>query len=352
MVNKLFVALLCFIFSAVSGFAEIVDTPLGQVEITKQLDGLDEPWSLGFLPDGSYLVTERGGSLIHVGKAGARRVSGLPAIEVDGQGGLLDVLIDGDFTNNQWIFLSYNKRGIGTSIFRAVFDVGEAALREGEDIFTMNSPSTGGVHFGGRMVEDGADWLYLTIGERGDRDLAQDLSTDNGTVQHIEKNGNSREIWSYGHRNPQGAARGVDGELYITEHGAMGGDELNLIEKGTNYGWPIISYGLNYNGSKIGEGTAKAGMAQPLHYWDPSIAPSGLVIHSGKNWGQAKGVFFVGSLKFDRIDLLSPMPRPAAIGVIENRATGRVRDLREAPDGSIWFLSVNDGALFRIVPLK
>ncbi|MEM8732374.1 MAG: PQQ-dependent sugar dehydrogenase, partial [Pseudomonadota bacterium] len=157
------------------------------------------------------------------------------------------------------------------------------------------------------------------------------------------------EIWSYGHRNPQGAGFDAQGRLWTAEHGARGGDEVNLVQKGANYGWPVISYGVNYSGSKIGEGTAKPGMEQPQYYWDPSIAPSGLMVYSGKLWPQWRGDLFVGSLKFDYISRLDGRPVSEAER-IEGETTGRVRDIVEAADGSIWFISVYDGAVYRMIP--
>ncbi len=157
------------------------------------------------------------------------------------------------------------------------------------------------------------------------------------------------EIWSYGHRNPQGATLDARGRLWITEHGARGGDEVNLVERGVNYGWPVISYGRHYSGLPIGEGTARPGMAQPAHYWDPSIAPSGLAVHDGRLWPEWRGHLFAGSLKFDYIARLDPA-RGFAEERLEADETGRVRDVRQGPDGAIWFLSVTNGSLNRIVP--
>ncbi|MEZ5912081.1 MAG: PQQ-dependent sugar dehydrogenase [Paracoccaceae bacterium] len=228
-------------------------------------------------------------------------------------------------------------------------------------IYRMPLGGRNGQHFGARIVEapDGA--LFLTVGDRGEPDLAQDFGRDNGAVLRVTRNGDipadnlfasswsAPRVFSKGHRNPQGAALDGEGRLWIVEHGAQGGDELNRVEAGRNYGWPAISYGLNYDGSKIGVGTEKAGMEQPEHYWDPSIAPSGLAVYSGRMIPQWAGDFLVGSLKFDMIARLD-----ADAGMVEERLsapeTGRVRDVREAPDGSIWFLSVYDGAVYRMAP--
>jgi len=229
-------------------------------------------------------------------------------------------------------------------------------------IWEMQPGTTGGRHFGSRLIEapDGA--LFVTVGERGDRPSAQDLGRANGSVLRIAKDGAippgnpfvdregaQPEIWSYGHRNPQGAALDRKGDLWIVEHGARGGDEVNRVRKGANYGWPVISYGTHYSGAKIGVGTHKEGMEQPEFYWDPSIAPSGMAIYSGALWPEWRGDFFVGSLKFDMISRLSGDPLEE-VERISGPQTQRVRDIAEGPDGALWFLSVGQGALYRVTP--
>jgi glucose/arabinose dehydrogenase len=204
--------------------------------------------------------------------------------------------------------------------------------------------------------------LYATIGDRGDDSSAQDLTRQNGSVIRIARDGAipsdnpftqtsgaQPEIWSYGHRNPQGAALDANGNLWVVEHGARGGDEVNRIAKGANYGWPVISYGRHYSGLKIGEGTQKRGMEQPAHYWDPSIAPSGMMIYQGDMFPDWRGDILVGSLKFDMISRLDGAPL-SEVERLKSRETQRVRDIREAPDGSIWFLSVGQGAAYRLSP--
>jgi glucose/arabinose dehydrogenase len=231
------------------------------------------------------------------------------------------------------------------------------------DIFEMSKGSSGGRHFGSRLAEGADGTLFVTIGERGDRPAAQDLSRHNGSVLRINRDGSvpqdnpfvgqfgaQPEIWSFGHRNPQGAAVDSNGQLWVHEHGAQGGDEVNHIKKGANYGWPVIAYGRHYSGAQIGEGTAKDGMEQPAFYWDPSIAPSGMMFYSGKLWPEWRGDLFVGSLKFDYIAQLSGQPW-SEVGQIASEDTTRVRDVREAPDGSIWYLSIGNGTLNRITPM-
>ncbi len=226
----------------------------------------------------------------------------------------------------------------------------------------MAPGSSGGRHFGSRIVEASDGTLFLTIGDRGDRPAAQDRANHVGTIIRVARDGSvpadnpfvgqsgiRPEIWSYGHRNPQGAGLDAAGTLWTAEHGARGGDEVNLIRKGANYGWPVISYGRHYSGGKIGTGTSQTGMEQPAHYWDPSIAPSGLLVYTGDMFADWKGDMFVGSLKFDyisRLDITGETARE--IGQIKSPETERVRDILQAPDGSIWFLSVGNGALYRI----
>lgn len=245
---------------------------------------------------------------------------------------------------------------------RGILAEGATQLTEVRDLFVMTAGSSGGNHFGSRIVEGADGTLFMTIGERGDAPLAQDLSRHNGSVIRINRDGSvpadnpfvgqtgaRPEIYSYGHRNPQGAALDAQGNLWVDEHGARGGDEINRIKRGANYGWPVISYGTHYSGAKIGEGTAKEGMEQPEFYWDPSIAPSGMAIYSGKARDEWSGDFLIGSLKFDMIsrvdaDTMQEVER------IQTAETLRVRDVVEGPDGAIYFLSEIKGTLYRLDP--
>lgn len=346
--------------------AQSISSSAGPLQVSLVLDGLQEPWGLAFLPNGGFLITERVGRLVFVSPDGQRlAVSGLPPVAVQGQGGLLDVMVPRDFAASRQIFLSFAKQqagGAGTALVVAKLSADNRSLLELRQIFEMSPGSGGGRHFGSRIVEAPDGKIFLTVGERGDRPAAQDLSRHNGSIIRINRDGSVPadnpfvgqagalpEIWSLGHRNPQGAAQDAQGRLWVSEHGAKGGDEVNLIRRGANYGWPVISYGQHYSGAQIGEGTVKSGLEQPVHYWDPSIAPSGLMIYSGKLWPQWQGHFFIGSLKFDYISRLDPKTDWQE-EVIRSNRTGRVRDIREAPDGSIWFLSVNQGAIYRLDP--
>lgn len=318
-------------------------------KITEIASGLKGPWSIGFLPDGEVLVTEKRGKLWRIGADGKRdEISGLPASEDKGQGGLFDVLPARDFAISGRIYLSHAKAGEGTSVSMAQLE-GDRLVGVTE-ILEMQTDSTGGRHFGGRLAEAADGALFLTMGDRGDRAAAQDPARHNGTIVRIDP-GRGTAVFTKGHRNPQGLAFDLGGQLWAHEHGARGGDEINRIDKGKNYGWPIIAYGTHYSGAKIGEGMAKDGFEQPVFYWDPSIAPSGLAIHSGKNWPAMAGRFLVGSLKFDHIAVMAA-GGSEQVGKIETRETRRVRDVREGPLGGIWFLSEERGALYRIAPPK
>ena len=348
--------------------ASIVETEDGAVEITEMLGDLTEPWGIAFLPNGDALVTERDGRLLHLTQGGAAvEVSGVPEVWAEGQVGLLDVMVPADFAESREVFLTYSKPQedgqAGTALASARLSDSGTALEGMTDHFVMTPGGTRGQHFGSRVVEGPEGHLFVTIGERGDAELAQDLSVHNGTTLRLNRDGSvpednpfvgqdgaQPEIWSYGHRNPQGADVDASGQFWVVEHGAQGGDEINRVEPGTNYGWPVISYGKNYDGSPIGEGATKDGMAQPVHYWDPSIAPSGMAFHSGTVFPEWDGHALIGSLKFNYIAVMDPADWSEV--QIESDETLRVRDVEEAPDGSIWFLSVGNGAVYRMTPAE
>lgn len=337
-----------------------VETSLGAVQITTMVSGLDEPWGLAFLPDGGFLVTERTGRMQLFPAAGGqgRQIAGLPQVYVEGQGGLLDVMIPRDFATSRTVWLSFSEpqgSGAGTAMGRGTLGA-DGQMTDFRTVFSAPEGGSGGRHFGSRIVEAGDGTIYLTIGERGTPDLAQDPTRAEGKVMHFFNDGipigpddetQLAGLHSLGHRNPQGAALDANGQLWVVEHGAQGGDELNRVEERRNYGWPIIAYGKDYDDSKLGIGTEAPGLEQPVHYWDPSIAPSGLMFYSGSMFPEWQGDVFTGSLKFDYIARLDP-DNAYAEEAITARETGRVRDIRQAPDGSIWFLSVTDGAVYRI----
>ncbi|WP_113910759.1 PQQ-dependent sugar dehydrogenase [Roseovarius dicentrarchi] len=343
--------------------AQTLDGPDGPLRITQMASGLNGPWAFGFLPDGGVLITEKRGALWRLRDGEKTRVGGVGPVADAGQGGLLDILIPRDFAQTRQLYFTQatrQGRGAGTALATAQLERGADTLTDWRVIYQMTEGSSGGRHFGARLVEAPDGTIFMTVGERGDRPSAQDLSRENGSILRLTRDGapapgnpfSDRQgaraaIWSYGHRNPQGAALDADGQLWVNEHGAKGGDEVNRIAPGANYGWPVISYGRHYSGARIGEGTAKPGLEQPEFYWDPSIAPSGLMIYSGALWPEWRGDFFSGSLKFGFISRLSGDPL-AEVQRLQSAETARLRDIREAPDGTIWFLSEGRGALYRL----
>ncbi|MCY4542376.1 MAG: PQQ-dependent sugar dehydrogenase [Rhodobacteraceae bacterium] len=340
----------------------------GPVVVDRIAGGLRVPWSIAFLPNCEFLVTERRGRLYHFDASLNRtRVSTNLRVFGRGQGGLLDVMAARDFERTRRVYLTYayspGGGTAGTAISAGRLAADNSSLESLNRIFEASPRSSGSRHFGSRIVEADDGSLYATIGERGRRSSAQDLSSHNGSVIRIwpdgsvpsdnpfvGQEGRQWEIWSYGHRNAQGATFDAAGNLWLSEHGARGGDEVNLVERGLNYGWPVISYGRHYSGLRIGEGHERAGMEQPEFYWDPSIAPSGIVVYSGKLWPEWKDHILVGSLKFDMISRLGNSGGLREVERISMAETQRVRDVREAQDGSIWFISEDLGAIYRMIP--
>ncbi|MEL6480449.1 MAG: PQQ-dependent sugar dehydrogenase [Pseudomonadota bacterium] len=344
------------------------DTSAGRVSVTRVVGGLDLPWGVAPLPNGGALVTEKGGQLLHFSPDWERNaVAGLPPVSQGGQGGLLDVTLARDFDQTRTLFLTFSEAADGgrrTTMVSARLSDDGVRLEDVAYLFRQAPAVGGGRHFGSRVVEAADGTLFVTTGDRGDPPLAQRLDRGIGKVMRVTRDGQVPDdnpfvgqsgaqpgIWSYGHRNIQGAALDADGRLWTLSHGARGGDELNLALPGLNYGWPEISYGTHYSGAKIGSGTAQAGMEQPKWYWDPSIAPSGLMIYSGALFPAWEGDVFAGALKFDYIARLDRADDEiTGEEKLFEDAYGRIRDIVEAPDGSIWFLSVADGGLFRVAP--
>jgi glucose/arabinose dehydrogenase len=337
--------------------------------VVKLVEGLDHPWSLAFLPDGRMLVTERPGRLNLIGRDFKRsNVEGVPRVFASGQGGLLEVALHPRFAENGFIYLSYAGPGDGgasTELARARLD--GARLVDLTVMFVQEPKTTGGLHFGGRIVFDRAGFLFLTLGERGQMQRAQVPGNHHGSVIRLRDDGTvppdnpfaGRPGWrpekvDLGHRNMQGAAlHPQTGELWTHEHGPQGGDEINIIRPGTNYGWPVITYGVNYGtGTKIGEGTHKDGMAQPLYYWVPSIAPSGMAFYTGDRFPGWKGNLFVGAL---RDEMLVRLVLDGDKVLREERllkgVLGRIRDVRNGPDGYLYLLTdERPGVVARLEP--
>ncbi|MEL7165447.1 MAG: PQQ-dependent sugar dehydrogenase [Pseudomonadota bacterium] len=344
--------------------AAALNTQAGSVTTTAVVTGLDEPWGVAELPDGSLLITERSGVLLRVSDGRTSRVDGAPRVADRGQGGLLDITLARDFAQTRKLFLTYSKPqrgGAGTTLAAAELNADGTRLENLRDLFVSARGSSGGRHYGSRVVEARDGTLFVTTGDRGDRPSAQDRSNHNGSVIRVNRDGTvpgdnpfvgvegvQPQIWSYGHRNPQGAGLDARGQLWTAEHGARGGDEVNRVQKGANFGWPVISYGVHYSGARIGEGTSKPGMEQPAMYWDPSIAPSGLMVYQGDMFSEWRGDMFVGSLKFNYISRIETGATVREVERIEGDETLRVRDIVEAPDGSILFISVGQGAVYRM----
>lgn len=358
-------SLLVFALSVLPAAALALDTDRGPVTVSAVATGFDQPWGVAQLPDGGLLVTERGGRLVLVKDGRSNRVVGVPRVADSGQGGLLDITLARDFAQTRTLFLTYSKQqsgGAGTALAAAELSADGRRLENLRELFVATPGGRSGRHFGSRVVEAPDGTLFVTIGDRGDRPSAQDRAVHNGSIVRVNRDGTipadnpfvgqpdiQPETWSYGHRNPQGAGLDARGALWTAEHGARGGDEVNRIKKGANYGWPVISYGVHYSGGEIGEGTAKSGMEQPAHYWDPSIAPSGLLIYQGDMFPEWKGDMFVGSLKLDYISRLELSSGTAVEAEqIRGPETVRVRDIVEDDDGSILFISVGEGTVYRI----
>jgi glucose/arabinose dehydrogenase len=337
--------------------------------VVKLVEGLDRPWSLAFLPDGRMLVTERPGRLNLIDRDLKRSpIQGVPRVYASGQGGLLEVAIHPRFSENGLIYLSYagpGEGGASTELARAKLTGGR--LEDLQVLFVEEPKTTGGLHFGGRIVFDRAGVLYLTLGERGQMQRAQVPGNHHGSVIRLRDDGTvppdnpfvgkpgwRPEKYDLGHRNMQGAAlHPQTGALWTHEHGPQGGDEINIIHPGTNYGWPVITYGVNYGtGTKIGEGTRKEGMAQPLYYWVPSIAPSGMAFYTGERFARWQGNLFVGAL---RDEMLVRLVLDGEKVVKEERLLkgllGRIRDVRSGPDGYLYLLTdESPGVLARLEP--
>lgn len=350
-------------------WAERFETEEHTMEVSVVVEGLRHPWGLAFLPDGDILVTERGGALriVRDGRLAPEPLAGLPDIRQHGQGGLLDVALHPDFDDNRLVYLSYAGQGEGgysTEVLRGKLD--GFALTDIEVIFRATPKTDGKRHFGSRLLFGPDGKLYVSLGDRGDRPSAQDLSSHNGSLLRLNPDGSvpadnpfvgqasaQPEIWTYGNRNMQGMALGPDGRIWTHEHGPQGGDEVNIMRAGVNYGWPVITYGRNYGiGTKIGEGTEKEGMAQPVHVWVPSIAPAGMTFYTGDAFPAWRGDLFVGSLKFGQLVRLTV--NGGAITGEErmlNDAYGRIRAVAEGPDGMLWLLTdERNGQLLRITP--
>ncbi|WP_340153609.1 PQQ-dependent sugar dehydrogenase [uncultured Marivirga sp.] len=332
-------------------------------------DGLNNPWGMTWLPDGRMLVTEIKGEILIIegDKYNGKKLNGVPEVYANNQGGLLDIQVHPDYESNGWIYFSFSKPGDGggsTAIMRAKLDGNNLVNKE---LIYESFPKTrSGVHFGSRIdFKDG--YIFFTIGERGEMDNAQSVGNPFGKVHRLHENGDVPEdnpfvqipdavksIWSYGHRNPQGMQFHPEtGELWAHEHGPKGGDELNIVQKAKNYGWPEISYGIDYDGSIITDETKKEGMMQPVHYWDPSIAPCGMTFVTSERYPEWENNILMGSLKFrylNRVVLDEEGNYVKEEKLLEG--IGRVRHVAESPDGFIYVAVEGPGKIIKLMPKK
>lgn len=360
-----------FLFATGPAAGRVIQTDEATVRAEVVTRGLENPWALAFLPDGDVLVTERPGRmrLLSNGLLSSP-LAGVPRVAAAGQGGLLDLALDPDFLVTNRIFFTFSEPGPGgaaTAVARAtlVRQNGQARLEDVETIFSMSIRSPSRQHFGARMAFHPDGTLFVTTGDRGRDHRAQDMNDHAGAVLRIRPDGtvppdnpspdgraHLPEIWSKGHRNIQGAVFDpVTNALWITEHGARGGDELNRPEAGLNYGWPVIAYGRHYAGGRIGIGTHADGYEQPVMYWDPSIAPSGLAVYEGDMFPAWRGDFLSGALAYQLVARIVRDEAGAVIGEerMFQREFGRIRDVRVATDGSVWLLTdERDGAIIRL----
>lgn len=351
--------------------AETFHTDLVTVKSETVAEGLSHPWGLDFLPDGAIIVTERPGRLrLLVDGRLSDPIPGVPKVLAGGQGGLLDVTLAKDFAETGTLFLSFTapgRSGGSTAVARAklVRDANGLRLTNTKTIFEVEK-KTGTHQYGSRIVLDRDGNLFVTTGDAGQPDRAQDPFDGQGSILHITPDGAPApgnpwpdgkkglpQIWSIGHRNIDGATLDpATGKLWTVEHGARGGDEVNQPEAGKNYGWPVISYGVNYDGSRIGVGTAAPGYEQPEYYWDPSIAPAGMAVYTGEMFPEWKNDFLVGALKFQLVSRLDRSKDGKEIAGEERmfkNAFGRIRSVDVAPDGSVWLLTDEDnGRIIRL----
>ena len=376
----LFIAMGFILSSAlpVYGQAPVLRSAYHDYRVVDVAQGFERPWSIAFLPGGDMLVTELPGRLriVREGKLLEEPVAGVPEVLAQGQGGLLDVVPHPDFASNRLIYLSFSKpladsEGATTAVVRGWFE--NDRLTEVEQIFEADSRGRG--HYGCRLAFDGNGYLFITVGDRqipprGDLEShpAQDLSNHHGTVIRIHDDGRvptdnpfvdragiQPEIWSYGHRNAQGLAIHPEtGDIWINEHGPLGGDELNLIHPGLNYGWPVVGYGVNYrSGTAIHEGIYREGMEPPVYFWVPSIATSGMLIYTGDRFPAWHGNFFVGGLSGQQLARLTLDGQEVEQEETLHSGRGRIRDVRQGPDGYIY-LAIDDrqGGLTPVVRLE
>lgn len=344
-------------------------SPENEYEHEVIAENMSIPWGFDFLPDGSILATEKGGDIYHFKNGKRVAISGGPEVYNQGQGGLMDIALHPDFENNNWVYITYSSdegegEGGNTALMRAKLENNKLTNRE--ELYKASPNSTRGQHFGSRIVFDGEGHLFFAIGDRGNRDVnPQDITRDGGKVYRLNLDGsvpsknpfvgeeNAIEaIYSYGHRNPQGMIFNEEtGEVWVNEHGPKGGDEINIVKAGKNYGWPVVTYGENYDGTTITEDRTGPEFQNPLTYWLPSIAPSGFEKVTSDKYPELKGNFLVGALKFQYLEHLA-----IENGEVTKReklleGLGRLRDVQQGPDGFIY-AAVEGTGIVKLLPLE
>lgn len=346
-----------------------IQDPINNYDYEIVVSDLENPWGFVFLPDDSMLINEKKGDLVLVKNGNKNLIKNMPAVYNRGQGGLLDIALHPNYKNNGWIYFTYASAegqgdGGNTALMRAKLE--NESLVQKELLYKATPNTTRGQHFGSRIVFDEENNVYFSIGERGNRDEnPQDITRDGGKVYRLKDDGSiptdnpfyasaeaKKAIYSYGHRNPQGMeVHPQTKEIWVHEHGPMGGDEINVVKKGANYGWPVITYGKNYSGIPITDKTAQVGMEQPIHYWVPSIAPSGMAFVTSNKYPKLKGGLLVGSLKFQYLEYLKLDGKKIVkrTKLLEN--IGRVRSVNQAEDGYIY-IGVENLGIVKLNPIK
>ncbi|PKA83815.1 LOW QUALITY PROTEIN: glucose/arabinose dehydrogenase [Ulvibacter sp. MAR_2010_11] len=335
--------------------------------IESVVENLSNPWGMTWLPDGSMLITEKSGTLIHFQNGKKTTIDNVPEVYNRGQGGLLDIELHPNYKENGWIYITFASsegegNGGNTALIRCKLEGN--ALTNIEKLYKASPNTTSGQHFGSRIAFDKEGYLYFSIGERGDRDVnPQNITRDGGKIYRLNDDGSIpqdnpfindskaiKAIYTYGNRNPQGMAIHPEtGKVWIHEHGPKGGDEINIIKKGANYGWPVVSYGVNYSGTKFTEETSRPGMEQPIYYWTPSIAPCGMDFVTGNKYPDWKGHLLVGSLKFNYVELVKLDGEMVIDREKIAEDIGRVRNVKMGPDGYIYIALEGQG-IVRIIP--